>query len=278
MNRRSARKMTFTSLESLEDRLVLAASPATNPYEALVVNRGGPLLGAIYTELVNYYQEGAHGQFLAAQSNTVEMSGTSVGIDVRFGAGNFYANATQMQQLGMVITAGVPSIGLVEGYMPIYQLPTVAGDANVSSLSPVLKPTLKIPTPSISPAVPAGPVTPTPITNPMAAGVAVKGGPVLGSIFQDLVNYEVAGAHGTFVSAEAAQVEFIGGAVGIDVRTTPANFYAMAAQLQADGMYITAGVPQLGIIEGFLPVMSLPEVAVNGGLVGMSPIYKPTLR
>jgi hypothetical protein len=281
MNRRLAHKLTLISLEPLEDRLALSGDPVATEFEALVNNKGGGLLGTIYSEFVNYYEAGSQGSFLSAQSNLAQIAGTSVEIDVRFGQGNFVANGTQMQELGMDITAGVPSIGLIEGFMPISQLPIVAADNYVSSLAPVLKP-VQNPIPSANAVVPIGtPTTPSatgtpaPITNPMAEAVALKGGPVLGSIFQEFYNYEVGGASGTFAPVQAGQVEIAGEAVGVDIRTSAANYDAVLGAMEADGMLVTATAPQVGVIEGFLPIAELPTVATNYAISGISPVYKP---
>jgi hypothetical protein len=283
MNRRSARKMTFTSLETLEDRLVLSATPVTNPLEALVDMKAAPVIGLIYTEYVNYYQAGSHGAFLSAQSDTVEMAGNAVGVNIQFSGGNFATNEAQMQQIGMLVTATAPSLGIVEGFMPIGSLPSVAMDPFMSSLTPVFKPTLG-PIPSAAPTAPVptppAPTAPIPTTPGMIASfeaaVNLKGGPELGAVYQEFVNYEQAGGTGTFSSPQASQIEISGMSVGVDVRTSAANFTAMLDEMEQLGMDVTATVPQVGVIEGFLPIAQLPAVAASTGLAGMNPVYKPT--
>jgi hypothetical protein len=259
MNRRSTRKMTFTSLDALEDRLALSATPVANPLEALVDMKSSPVVGEIYTEFVNYFQAGSHGAFVSPQAAQVEMAGNAVGVDIRFSSGNFATNEAQMQQLGMLVTATAPSVGIVEGFLPIAVLPSVAMDPNAISVTPVLKPTQS--------AIP--PASQVPL-------VALKGGPALGSIYQEFVNFEQAGGTGTFRPVEAGQILFAGDAVGVDIRTSAANFNTMLGEMEQLGMQVTATAPQVGVIEGFLPIAQLPTVAGNAGLAGMNPIYKPT--
>jgi hypothetical protein len=286
MNRRTDHHLSITPLESLEDRLALSATPV-NPLETAVAAHGGPVLGSIYTEYFNYVVEGSKGTFNPPEAAQVEMTPSTVKVDIRFGGGNFVANATALQNMGMVFTSGVPSLNLVEGSVPIGQLPSVAADDPIVSLSPVYKPTAYASAP-VTPAVPAGPiapVTPTPITPatpaaPMtvAQGVALKGGPDLGSIYQEYVNYEQAGGTGTFMPSEAGRIEFRGTSVNVSIRTPVANFTAMLGQMKALGMQVTGTVQagQVGVIEGYMPIGQLPQVAINAGLVGMAPVYKPT--
>ena len=240
--------------------------------------RGGPTLGLIYTEYVNYYQAGGQGAFLSAQSDQVEMIGPTVGVQIQFGNTNgtttsantstFLSDASSLQNLGVMFTMGNVSTGTVEGFVPIYQLPSVAEDANVATLMPVYKPTT-MPIPSASVAVPTGP---TAVSD--EAAVALKGGPGLASIYQDYLVYEQAGGTGTFSPTLASVIQVRGTSVGVDIRTTPADFTAMLGAMEAYGMDVTATAPQIGLIEGFLPIAQLPTVATNGDLTAMSPIYK----
>jgi hypothetical protein len=290
MNRRSARKMTFPSLESLENRVALSATPGSgNADEMLVDLKGGPLLGLIYTEFVNYEQAGGHGTFLTAQSNLVETAGEAVGVNIQFNGGSFATEEAQMQQLGMLVTATAPSLGIVEGFMPIASLPSVAGNASLGSLTPVLKPpstsgptpgaaaiTTPVTTPAPAPSAPI-PTTPSMIAS-FEGAVNLKGGPELGAIYTEFVNYEQAGGTGTFSSPQSSQVVMAGEAVGINIRTSAANFTNMLDEMEEIGMDVTATASSIGVIEGFLPIAQLPAVAANTGLVGMDPVLKPTFK
>lgn len=268
---RPNRKMTFASLESLEDRLALSSTPVTNPLESLVATQGGPMLGLIYSEYVNYYQEGSQGAFLSAQSQTVEMAGPTVGVTVVFDKGTFASNLQNMEQVGMVVTQTYSNFDVVQGFLPIWQLPAVAGDPNMDGLTPVFKPLQ-------SPPPPASAAAATTTTSPVTV-VDAKGGTMLASVYQEYLNYEQAGGTGTFTSPQSSQMFIAGQAVGVDIDTTPANYAAVLSALEEFyGMDVTATAPQVGVIEGFLPMAMLPAVAANGDVVGLSPVYKPTLR
>ncbi len=256
--RRTARTLMISPLESLEDRLVLTAIPG-NVLEGVVALKGGPAIGAIYNEFVDYVQAGSKGTFTSPESASVVMAGQAVGVDIRFGAGNFATNVSQMQAIGMLVTAQVPSLGIVEGFVPIGQLPSVALDPNLSSLSPVYRPTA--------------------FTDPIAtqtAAVTLKGGPTLGNIFQEFANYEQSGAVGPFTPMEASRVEFAGNAVKVDIRATQGNYSALLQEMQNLGMLVTATAPKVGLIEGYISIAQLPQVAADAHLAGMNPVYKPT--
>jgi hypothetical protein len=259
MSRHTARTLT---LESLEDRLTLSATPAANPLEAMVAAKASPVLSTIYNQFTAYDQAGSPGQFTSTDSGQVEMSGSAVGVDIRL-LGNFQGNLANMEAIGMDVTATDPNIGLVEGFLPIGQLPPVAVDPNLVAVTPVLVPGQNLAT--------------SPTAQSDEAAVALKGGSALGTLYQEFLNYEAAGGTGTFAPAEASQILVAGGAVGVDLTTPLANLPTMIAEINALGMDVTATATtgQVGIIEGFVLIADLPMVATNPGLIGMGPIYKP---
>jgi hypothetical protein len=280
MNRRTARKLTIPALESLEDRVALTASFVSNPWEAAVDMKGGDTLGSIYTQYYNYVVAGSQGPFYAAQAHQVEMAGNAVGVNIQFGSGTLQSNETQMQQIGMLVL-GTSGSGMVSGFMPIGSLLSVANDSNASSMAPVFRPNTGL-TPgaaAIDPSVSAAaPTMPTTTTTSDEAAVALKGGPMLSSIYQQFVAYEQAGGTGTFSPTGASQVVMAGDAVGVNISTSAANYATMLSNMEQLGMYVTATAPQDGIIEGFIPIAQLPAVAANTGLTGLSPVYKPASR
>ncbi len=122
--------------------VVTPTTSSNSTDEALVTNRGGQNLGTIYTEYVNYELAGAQGNFTSSLSNRIFMDGMSVGVDIRFDGGDFNTMIAQLEGLGMQVTATSAQYSLVEGFLPISQLPVVANDGYVSSLSPIYKPSL----------------------------------------------------------------------------------------------------------------------------------------
>jgi hypothetical protein len=268
MSRRPARALTISSLETLEDRLVLSATSATvTAWESTVTSIGGQTLGSIYTQYVNYVESGSQGAFNPAQDHTVELIGPTVGVEFQFKSGsNFASNAALLEGAGLVETASFPSANIIEGFLPIGQLPAIAPDPNLSSMTAVMRPTTGL--------VPNAAAAP----NSQTAVVATVGGPALGTVYQDYLNYEAAGGTGTFTSSESGQIFISGTSVGVDIQTSPANFNAMLQAMEVYGMQVTATAPQVGVIEGYLPIAQLPTVAANADLEGLAPIYIPKAR
>ncbi len=105
-----------------------------------------------------------------------------------------------------------------------------------------------------------------------------KAGQTLNTIYNEYQAYLGNGGHGPFVSSQSGRVSLSGTSgtlVGIDVRAK-GDIAALAAQLKSQGMTITATSTQFGIVEGTLPIGSLPTVAANASVIGVDPIFKPT--
>ena len=259
MNRnRTARQQARPSLESLDNRVLL--SGATD--QALVVAKGGQALGAIYQEFITYETAGSHGTFQPVEANRILFNGTTVGVDVRFTGGDFNTLVSQLKGIGMQVTATSPGTEIVEGYLPIGQLPVVAANGLTTSLSPIYKPVLNNP-------------PPVPNTAADLATVTAKGGQALGSIYGQFVTYQQGGSQGTFTPPEAGRIYLSGNSVGVDIRINPSSFNLVVGQLQGIGFVVTASLPQNGLVEGYLPISQLPVVARNGLVTSLAPIYKP---
>jgi hypothetical protein len=276
MSRRPA--LTIT-LESLEGRLALSATPVSNPLESLEAAKAGPALGEVYNQYTNYYQAGSQGGFTSSLSGVVEMNGPTVGVDIQL-SGNFQSNLADMKAIGLVQTATVPSIGMVEGFLPIGQLPAVAEDPNLVSVNPVYVPgqnPIESPLPSPTAAGSTGTSTFNPTSAAAQSTLALKGGPALASIYQEFISYEAAGGTGTFNPPQESYIQFAGQAVGVQLTTSTANLDAMITQMDEEGMLVTgtAIAGQTAIIDGYVPIANLTVVAANAGLIGMSPAYKP---
>ncbi len=163
MNDRSKnRAMAIGPLETLDERLApsgfgfpgihvpvpnasMLSKPATptptyHP-DGSAMDKAGQYLNTIYREYEAYSQGGAKEPFVSTQSGLVKISQDLVGVDVHAAPGNIAAVAQQMKSLGMQVTGVDSTTGTVEGSLPIAQLPTVAGDPFVSSISPIFYPT-----------------------------------------------------------------------------------------------------------------------------------------
>jgi hypothetical protein len=270
-HQRPSRTLTIHSLETLDNRIVpsgfgvSAASIATQ--EALVSTKAGPALGTVYTDFVNYENSGHHGAFQTRESKQIIVKGTSVEVDVRFSGGNFNVLEMRLKGLGMTVTATVPKLGIVEGFVPIANLPNVVTLPRETTTSPIYKPSQF-----------AHPST-TPTSTASVTEVTTKGGPALGSIYQQYLTYVQGGSKGVFTPTQARQYFISGTSVKLDVSVAAANKNLVIGELNQLGMKIgaTSNVGQVAIIEGFVPIAQLPTVAANADVIGMPPVLRPTL-
>jgi len=271
ITRRAARKLTIGSLEALDERIVPAGGvglTATAAQVAALDARGGQVLSSIYHQFASYEQAGAKGAFTTSASRVVPIDGTSVEVDVRFGAGDFNTLVGQLKGAGMRVTSVSSQLRVVEGFLSIANLPTVAANSHVTSLSPSFKPVL-------------GRVSAEAFTPPSAAQqqatVVAKGGQVLGSIYQQFASYQQAGAKGAFTPTLARQVYINGTSIKVDIRFGAGDFNTLVSQLKGAGMQVTSVSPQLRVVEGFLSIANLPTVAANSHVTSLSPSFRPVL-
>lgn len=110
--------------------------------------KNGPLaplgqnLITIHQEFVAFRSTNPTGTFVSSQSGLVRIEGDSVGVDIR-AAGDFNALVTTLTGLGMQIQFSDPNTRIVEGLLPIAQLPAIAGSPLISSVNPVFVPALQ---------------------------------------------------------------------------------------------------------------------------------------
>jgi hypothetical protein len=115
----------------------------TSPTTAgpLPLNVSSPLQ-ALYTQYAAYESAGASGTFTPTEvgANLLVISGTSVGIQVKDTAtGNFNTLTIELQNAGMQIVESDATYGLIEGMLPIAQLPTVAQLPQTQSITPMIR-------------------------------------------------------------------------------------------------------------------------------------------
>jgi len=129
--------------------------------------------------------------------------------------------------------------------------------------------------PSSGPSPTGTVVTNTPSVTPSLADL--KSGP-LAKAGQDLiVVYEEFQQHGgdSFMSSEAAQIQFQGTKVGIDAVSTGVNFDAFVSAMTSLGMQVTTTDASHSLVEGFLPISRLPDAAQNPLTLSLSAMYRP---
>jgi hypothetical protein len=138
------RRRGFLNLESLEERLLLSPAPTT-PSTNLADIKNGPMADS-GQDLIDVYQtylsdSGNASQVASTYQNLIEFQNGMVGIDTNWNSsGHFSDYVTAMTNLGMQITATSDTYGIIEGFLPISQLPTVAQEPQTLSLRPIYRP------------------------------------------------------------------------------------------------------------------------------------------
>jgi hypothetical protein len=86
------------------------------------------------------FQGGSTTPTLTTQFPMLRFQGNSVGVNIKASNGNFAAMVTALTNLGMTINTQSAAFGLVEGFLPINQLPTASALPAVASIVPNFKP------------------------------------------------------------------------------------------------------------------------------------------
>jgi len=112
------------------------AGSTTDLPTSLPANAGN-VLNTIYQEYLDFAKNGGTGTFVSSWSPYVVIQGTDVRVDVHGdGSGNFGSLVSDLQNMGMQITATDSVTQTVEGMLPIAQLPSAAQDPQTMSISP----------------------------------------------------------------------------------------------------------------------------------------------
>jgi len=101
--------------------------------------KAGQNLITVYTQ---YESAGAGTSFTLTGSlaDKIRIQGDSVGVDVGTAPSKIASLSSTLTALGMQITATDPTTGMIEGFLPIAQLPTVSQNGDVVTLSPNYRP------------------------------------------------------------------------------------------------------------------------------------------
>jgi hypothetical protein len=109
-------------------------------------------------------------------------------------------------------------------------------------------------------------------TTPLPPNVSAQ----LQSLYQQ---FESSGGSSNFTPTGLPGIVISGSNVGINVHTSDtANFNAILAQLQSDGLQVTNSSAAYGLIEGMLPIAQLPAVAQISSDLSITAQYHPTLK
>jgi hypothetical protein len=103
----------------------------------------GPLAKA-GVDLITIYQEfeaqGGSSTFTSSEAGIIKIKGTSVGIEAHMSGGTFQTYLDALAGLGMQVESVDPTHGIVEGFLPISQLPAAAQNAQTQALSAIYVP------------------------------------------------------------------------------------------------------------------------------------------
>jgi hypothetical protein len=124
----------------------IAPTPNPNASGMLPADVGAPLQ-SLYAQYETYESSGGAGPFSPTGANLLVINGTDVGIQVKdTNTGDFNTLITELQGDGMRILDSDSTYGLVEGMLPIVQLPTVAQLTQTLSITPMSNPILEMST------------------------------------------------------------------------------------------------------------------------------------
>ena len=148
-NRHTMKRSGFPKVEFLEERQLLSGPDQTPPplwtptSTNLFDAQNGPMAN-LGVGSVAVYQAFVQGQGntsgLAAEFPTVEFNNGLVGLQVKSLGGDFTQFVTSLQNLGMEISASSALYGLVDGFAPVNDLPTIAEMAQTQSGQLIYKP------------------------------------------------------------------------------------------------------------------------------------------
>ncbi len=153
---RPRRRVRTPRLERLEDRTMLDVGAGANivtqaPQQWKPSNtnladwQNGPManegqdLVQLYQQYLTYEQKPTTAPFSSPFATMIQFSGASVGVDVRT-YGNFTTAETTLQNLGLQVAGTDSTYGVVDGWLPIAELPKLASASQVIGASPLFKP------------------------------------------------------------------------------------------------------------------------------------------
>ncbi len=133
-------------MESLEVR-VLPASALWHPTTTNLADvQNGPMANA-GQDLIDVYQAYTNGDttHIATKFPNIEFQSSQssmVGVDINWnGSGSYTSYVASLKNLGMQVTAMTgTNYGIVEGFLPVSQLPTVAEEPQTADLHPIYAP------------------------------------------------------------------------------------------------------------------------------------------
>jgi hypothetical protein len=153
LNRRrskaSSGRQGFPRIESLEDRRLLSGgdttlTPLWQPTSTNLLDAQNGPMANLGVGIVNVYaayaQNGNSADGLQAQFPQDEFQNGMVGLQLKSLGGDFSQYVSQLTEVGMNVTTSSAYYGLVEGFAPVNELPTIAQLAQTQSGSVIMNP------------------------------------------------------------------------------------------------------------------------------------------
>jgi hypothetical protein len=102
----------------------------------------------------------------------------------------------------------------------------------------------------------------------------------LQSLYQQYQTFESGGGSGNFTPSGVNPLLMISGTnVGVSIHDNNAgDFASMVAQLQQDGLQITASDATIGTVQGMIPIADLAAIAKLAQAPSVTPMYNPVMR
>ena len=154
--KKNPRRQGLPRIEFLENRQLLATStggggtlppPIWTPTNSNLFDaQNGPManLGTAAVGIYQaYIQNGSGASQLAAMNPAIEFQNGMIGMQVKSLGGDFNQFLTQLTDVGMQITASSAYYGLVDGFVPINDLPTVAEMRQTEAGQPIYYPSVR---------------------------------------------------------------------------------------------------------------------------------------
>ena len=143
-NKKQVRRQNALRLEMLESRTLLSqANPYYHPTTTNLADAEHGPMANLGVDLVNIYQKFEKGQANTAALHATypeyEFQGNSVLVELSAN-GSYAQLLAQVKNLGMQVTASSSTYQLIDGWLPINDLPTVAELPQLESGSPVTIP------------------------------------------------------------------------------------------------------------------------------------------
>ena len=101
----------------------------------------GPALTQIFQEYQNHVAGGGSGDFTSSLSSMIRIDGNSVGVDLQ-AKGDFNLFVSNLESLGMKVEVASTQFNMVEGLLPIDQIPNATNLPQTDSIAPIYKPGL----------------------------------------------------------------------------------------------------------------------------------------